>query len=174
NEDNTVYYVLRGDEVRVAKYIAYDGTNYTGVTVGGALAYVESGDDGEATGASILEKSIIRNEDTMKAYFEGIDDGAFQVFTEFGGDPQTVSSTTYGSLYKRGSEYWNSGDLGWSGNMEAIQEAAEENGTGYGLDEMVRRGDNRWALTDAVTSATASDFKDYFGLIQQAVGRLKM
>ncbi|MFW6364150.1 MAG: hypothetical protein ACOC0D_09920 [Spirochaeta sp.] len=174
DEDNTVYYVSRGNEVRVAKYIAYDGTNYTGVTVGGALAYVESGDDGEPAGASILEKSIIRNEDTMKAYFEDIDDGAFQIFTEFGGDPQTVDTTRYGSLYKRGSEYWNSGDLGWSGNMEAIQEAAEENGTGYGLDEMVRRGDNRWALTDAVTSATASDFKDYFGLIQQAVGRLKM
>ena len=42
NEENTVFYIQRDNEVRVAKWISYNDTNYTGVTVGSALAYVES------------------------------------------------------------------------------------------------------------------------------------
>lgn len=171
-DDNTVYYVSRGNQVRVAKWIAYNGTNYTGVTVGGALAYVESGEDGSPAGAAILEKEILRNQATMAAWFDGISAGQFQVFTEFGGTPITVTTTSYGGLYKASSSYWDA-DPGWKGNTAAIAEAAAELGVGYSLDEIERRSDNKWAIADAVTGATASDFKDYFGLIQAAVGRLK-
>jgi hypothetical protein len=173
NEDNTVFYVQRGNEVRVAKWVAYNGTNYTGVTVGSALAYVESDDDGEPAGATILEKAILRNEDTMKTWWDSIDDGGFETFTEFGGTGSAVTTTSYGSLYKRGSSYWTNG-LTWQGNMDAIEEAAEENGVGYTLDDMVRGSDNKWELADATTGATASDFKDYFALVQKAVARLEM
>ena len=173
NEDNTVFYVQRGDEVRVAKWISYAGTNYTGVTVGTALAYVESDEDGNPSGASILEKSILRNEETMAAWWDSIDEGAFQVYTEFGGSGSAVTTTSYGSLYKRGSEYWNFG-IGWQGNMDAIAEAAEEYGVSFTLDDMVRNNNNEWELADATTGATASDFKDYFSLVQLAVARLEM
>lgn len=174
NEDNTVSYVVRGDEVHVAKYIAYDGTNYTGVTVGGALAYVASGDEGEPEGNTILEKAIVKNEETMKAWFENIQDEKFQIFTEFGGDPMAVTTTDYGSLTKRGSSYWDFG-IGWQGNMEAVEEAVMQHGVGYSFDEMQRDEDSgEWSLADATTSATLSDFKQYVGLVQTAVGRLKM
>ncbi len=171
NEDNTVYYVQRGSEVRVAKHISYNGTPYTGVTVGGALVYVESDEEGNPVGSTDLEMQIIRNEDNMAAWFENIADGRFEIFTEFGGTPEAVTTTSYGSLFKRGSEYWNFG-IGWLGNMEALEEAAEQIGTGYTLSEMTRGEDDYWALADAVTGATLSDFKDYFGLIQRGVGRL--
>ncbi|MGM0674565.1 MAG: hypothetical protein ACQETQ_07725 [Spirochaetota bacterium] len=172
NEDNTVSYVVRGDTVHVAKYIAYDGTDYVGNTVGTALVYVAADEDGEPDGNTVLEKMILRNEDTMAAWFDNIADGGFETYTEFGGEANTVTTTSYGSLTKRGSEYWNF-DLGWEGNMEAIESAAEEYGVGYALDEMTQE-DGEWTLADATTGATASDFKDYFSLIQQAVARLEM
>jgi hypothetical protein len=173
NEDNTVYYVSRGNQVRVAKWISYGGTNYTGVTVGGALAYVESDESGNPSGGTILEKAIIRNESTMKQWFDTIDDGAFMVYTEFGGSGSAVTTTSYGSLYKRGSSYWTNGKT-WQGNMDDIEAAAARYGVGFGLDEMSQNNDNVWELADATTGATASDFRDYFALIQTASARLKM
>jgi hypothetical protein len=174
NEDNTVFYIQRGNEVRVAKWISYNGTNYTGVTVGTALAYVESDEDGNPSGNTILEKAILRNENTMRAWYENIENGQFQTFTEFGGEPTTVTTTRYGSLFKRGSDYWTDRGLTWQGNMEAIEEAAEEMGVGFTLPEMTRNDDGVWELADATTGATASDFPDYFGLVQLAVARLEM
>ncbi|MFO7849880.1 MAG: hypothetical protein R6V67_07970 [Spirochaetia bacterium] len=174
DEDNTASYVVRGDEVHVAKYISYDGTNYTGETVGTALAYVASGDDGEPEGNTILEKAILKDEETMKAWFENIQDGKFQIFTEFGGDAEPVTTTDYGSLTKRGSSYWDF-DIGWQGNIEAVEEAVMQHGVGYSLDEMNRDEESgEWSLADATTSATLSDFKHYVSLVQTAVGRLEM
>ncbi len=173
NEDNTVFYEVRGNVVRVAKYISYAGKNYTGVTVGNALAYVESDNAGQAVGNTILEKEIIRNEANMADWFSNIANEQFVIYTEFDGTGTPVTTTAYGSLFKRDSSYWNFG-IGWQGNVDAIAEAAAQYGTGFSMDEISKRGDSRWVLADAVTSATASDFKDYFGLIQKAVGKLKM
>ena len=173
NEENTVFYIQRDNEVRVAKWISYNDTNYTGVTVGTALAYVESDENGNPTGNTILEKSILRNEDTMKTWWESIAEGEFMVYREFGGSGSAVTTTRYNGLYKRGSDYWPERGLGWQGNMDAIVEAAETMGVGFTLDEMVR-GDDGWELADAGTGATASDFKDYFSLVQLAVSRLEM
>ena len=173
SEDNTVFYVQRNNEVRVAKYVSYAGTNYTGVTVGTALAYVESDEAGNPAGGTILEKAIIRNEGTMSQWFSSIDDGAFMVYTEFGGTGEAVTTTGYGSLYKRGSQYWADRGLTWQGNMDAIETFAEEEGVAYSLDDFEQNSDNVWEA-DATTGATASDFKDYFALIQLAVSRLSM
>jgi hypothetical protein len=171
---NTATYVIRGNTVHVARYISYDGTNYTGTTVGSALVYVASDDDGNATGNTVLEKMILRNEANMAAWYDNIADGGFAIFTEFGGEAMPVTTTRYGSLTKRNSSYWDRG-LGWSGNIEAIEDAAEEHGVSFTLDDMVRDSEsNEWSLADATTGATASDFKDYFSLIQLAVARLDM
>lgn len=180
-EENTVTFIQRGEVNRVAKWISYDGTDYVGATVGGAMIYVVADENGEpSVGADQerfsgqdLEQMIIRNQGTMAAYYDNILDGGFAVYTEFGGTPQVVETTSYGSLTKDGSEYWNFG-LGWQGNIDAIEEAAAQFGTGYSLDEMSRGDDNFWMLADATTGATASDFVDYFNLIQNAVGRLSM
>lgn len=172
-EDNTATYVIRGDTVHVARYISYAGTNYVGTTVGNALTYVEADENGNPTGGKDLELIILRNEANMESYWNTIGDGGFAIFTEFGGEAMPVTTTSYGSLYKEGSSYWNFG-IGWQGNIDAIEEAAAQYGTGYTLDEMTRGSDNVWSLADATTGATASDFKDYFSLIQLASARLEM
>ena len=174
NENNTVFYVQRGNQIRVAKHIAYNGTNYTGVTVGaGALSYVAADDQGNPVGGKDLELIILRSEANMRAYWQNIGEGKFEIFTEFGGTPIPVTTTSYGSVYKRGSTYWNFG-LGWQGNIDAVEEAAQEHGVAFSLDEMNRRADdNLWELADAVTAATLTDFPDYFGVIQMAAARLK-
>lgn len=174
NEDNTVFYISRGDEVRVAKYISYAGTNYVGTTVGSAVVYVAADESGNPAGGKDLELEILRNQTTMANYYENLRDGQFMIYTGFGQGGQAVTEGPYGSPFKSGGGYWNFGDLGWQGNMDAIEEAAATIGTGFGLDEMVRGDDNFWSLADATTGATASDFIDYFSLIQLAVGRLAM
>lgn len=171
-EDNTVFYIQRGEEVRVAEYVSYNDTMYVGTTVGGSLTYVEADEAGAPVGGTDLEKAILRNQMTMEAYFDGIADGAFAVYTEFGGDAMTVTTTSYGGFYKSDGGYWNFGDLGWQGNMDAIAAFAVANGTGFAMDEMVRNDDNVWEVADATTGATASDFRDYYTLIQLAAGRL--
>jgi hypothetical protein len=173
SEDNTVSYESHGNVTSVAEYVAYNGDVYVGRMVGNTLVYVPADENGQPSGSPSLEKMILRNEDNMKAYFDGIQDGAFEVFTEFGGDPMTVTTTSYGSLTKRGSTYWNFGS-GWEGNVDAIAEAAAQNGIGYSLDDLSQNSDGEWEVADATTAATASDFKDYFALIQQAAARLAM
>ena len=177
-EDNTVTYTVRGEVNHVARWVSYDGTDYVGRTVGTSLVYVPADDSGNpATDVNqdLLEKnSIIRNESTLAAWFNGILDGAFAVYTEWGGDPMTITESPYGGLTKRDSEYWNFG-IGWQGNIDEIEAAAEEHGVGYSLDELTRDpDDNTWSVADATTGATASDFQEYFALIQLAVARLEM
>ncbi|MFP4432090.1 MAG: hypothetical protein ACLFPV_12640 [Spirochaetaceae bacterium] len=171
NEDNTASYVIRGNTVHVAKYVSYNDTNYVGETVGTALIYVEADEDGNPAGGTDIEKMILRNEANMETWWTSIADGGFAIHTEFGGDAMPVTTTSYGSLYKEGSQYWTNG-LTWQGNMDAIEEAAVRYGVGYSLDEMTSNGE--WELADAGTGATASDFKDYFSLIQLAAARLEM
>jgi hypothetical protein len=176
-EDNTAYYVSRGNQARVAKYVEYAGTVYVGSTVGGALIYVEADEAGMPAGGTDLEKIILRNQASMAAYFDAIAAGEFKVMTEFGAPATPVTTTSYGSLFKRGSGYWTNGQT-WLGNMEAIESFVEEYGAAYSFDEMVRRAEDnnglqKWAVADVVTGATASDFKDYFSLILMAEAQLK-
>ena len=119
--------------------------------------------------------AIIRNEQTMAAYYNGIGNGDFKVLTEFGGSPKVVETTPYGSLYKSDSNYWgeDSHGLGWTANIEAVEESAEEMGVSYTLDEISQNDDNEWEIADTVTGATASDFKEYFALVQLAASRLE-
>ncbi len=172
NEDNTASYVIRGNTVHVAKYVSYNGTNYVGETVGTALIYVEADEQGNPSGGQHLELIILRNEGNMESWWDSIGDGGFAIYTEFGGEAMPVTTTSYGSLYKEGSQYWADRGKTWQGNMDAIEEAAVRYGVGYSLDDMTSNGE--WELADAGTGATASDFKDYFSLIQLAAARLEM
>jgi hypothetical protein len=176
-EANTATYQVRGETNYVARWVSYNGTNYVGNTVGTTLVYVPADDGGNpATDVNQdnLEMTIIRNEANMAAWFDNIADGGFAIYTELGGEAMPVTESPYGGLTKRNSSYWDFG-LGWQGNMEEIESAAEEYGVGYALEDMSRDPDeNTWSLADATTGATASDFKDYFALIQMAVARLEM
>ena len=172
-EDNTVTFVQRGDTVYVAKFVSYAGTTYVGTTVGGAMVYTEADETGAPTGGQDLEQIITRNQGRMAAYYDNLEGGEFAIYTEFGGAATPITTTRYGGLFKRGSEYWNFG-IGWQGNIDAIEEYVAENGVAANLSDFSRGDDNFWSVADATTGATASDFVDYFGLIQAAAGRLAM
>ena len=177
--DNTAYYLSRGSEVRVAKYVEYDGKVYVGTTVGGSLTYVEADDSGMAAGGTDLEKVILRNQATMAAYYENLESGSFKIFTEFGGMGMPVTETHYGGVTKNDSPgYWNFGQT-WQGNIDAIELFIYENGSDFSNSDMVQAieenadGLKFWSVADAVSGATNSDFRDYFNVAQAAISRLK-
>lgn len=179
NEGNTTSYVSRGNTNYVAKYVSYNDKVYVSIPTGTGFSYVEADESGSASGGLDLEKAILRNQGTMAAYFALISAGKFGVIAEFGGDVIPVTTTSYGGVNKKNAPgYWADG-LGWRGNMDAIQTFAMENGVQFSLTEMVRaenendKGLKPWSVADVVTGATNSDFKDYFGLVQAAAGRLK-
>lgn len=178
NEENTVYYVSRGSEVRVAKYVEYAGTVYVGQTVGSAVVWVAADENGEPAGGTDLDLVILRNQASMKAYYQNISSGEFKVYDSFGGMPTSIDTTAYGSLFKRNSGYWTNGQT-WMGNISAIEEFVETHGSSYSFDEMVKASQENsdgltpWSVADVVTGATASDFKDYFTLVLIASAQLK-
>ena len=178
NEDNTAWYIVRGGQNYVAKYVEYNGTTYVGTTVGESVTYVAADEDGEPAGGQDLELLILRGQDSMAQYVDSIQNGGFGIMTEFGGAVEPVTTTSYGQVTKRGSEYWNFG-LGWQGNIDAMEEFIAENGWDYNLDNMSRAaeededGNQYWSVADAVTGATLTDFKDYFINAQMAIGQLE-
>ena len=176
---NTVAYMSRGDEYYVAKYVQYNEKVYIGVPTGSGFSYVEADENGNAAGNLDLEKAILRNHDTMRAYYALIRAGGFAVLPSFDAEAVPVTTTSYGGLTKKDAPgYWNSGQT-WIGNIEAMESFIEENGGQYSLTEMVRASEENadglklWSVADTVTAATNSDFKDYFSLVQNALGRLK-
>lgn len=178
NEDNTVAYTGRRTTY-VAKYVSYNGKNYVGGVVGNVLVYAEADEAGMPVGSTDLEKAILRNQASMAAYTALAKAGQFAIHKEFGGEAMPVTKTSYGSVNKKDSPgYWSNG-LTWLGNMKAIEDFIAENGVQYNESEMVRAeeadadGLKKWSVADAVTGATNSDFKDYFGLAQHAAGKLK-
>ena len=179
SEANTVSYMSHGNEYHVAKYVQYNDKVYAGIPTGNTLSYVEADENGNPAGDVDLEKAILRNHDTMRAYYALIGAGRFGVLPEFGGAVIPVTTTSYGGLTKKDSPgYWNSGQT-WIGNIETTEAFIEENGGQFSLTEMVRAAEENadglqlWSVADTVTGATNSDFKDYFSLVQNALGRLK-
>ena len=179
SEGNTISYVSRGNTLYVAKYVGYNEKVYVGIPTGTGFSYVEADESGTPAGGLDLEKAILRNQGTMAAYYALISAEKFGLLPEFGGNPVPVTTTHYGGVTKKNSPgYWSDG-IGWRGNMEAIEDFIEGNGAQYSLTQLVRASEEDadglkfWSVADTVTSATNSDFKDYFGLVQSAIGRLK-
>ena len=180
NATNTAFYVQRGNEVRVAKYVEYDGKLWVGTTVGTSLTYVEADETSLLpVGGTDLEKAILRNQGTMAAYYKNIENGGFKIYKRLGVAATPVTTTAYGGVTKKDSPgYWAFG-VGWKGNMEAIEAFIEEYGSAYPNSEMVRAAEENadglklWSVADAVSGATNSDFKDYFNVAQAAISRLK-
>lgn len=178
NEDNTAWYIVRGNQNYVAKYVEYNGATYVGTTVGTSVTYVAADEDGNPSGGQDLELIIVRDQDSMADYVESIQNGGFGIMTGFGDTVQPVTTTAYGQVTKRGSSYWDFG-LGWQGNIDAIEAFIEENGWNFNIADMSRAAepnddDQRlWSVADAVTGATLSDFPDYFMNAQMALVQLE-
>jgi len=177
-EENTVVFESHGPK-HVAKYVEYNGKQYIGVSVGSSISYVEADEAGMAAGNIDLEMSIIRNQGTMESYYTLVASGSFKIFTAFGGDAITVTTTGYGGLTKKNSPgYWAFGQT-WIGNIRAIEDFIAANGVQFNESDMMRAKEENadglklWSVADAVSGATNSDFRDYFGLSQHAAGKLK-
>lgn len=177
-EGNTVFYVVRGNRNYLARYVEYNGTTYVGTTVGTSVTYVQADDEGNPAGGQDLELLILRDQDSMAAYFDRIQNGGFGIMTEFGGSVEPVTTTSYGQVTKRGSSYWTFG-IGWQGNIDAIEAFIDENGWNFRVADMTRAeveasdGNRYWSVADAVTGATLSDFPDYFVNAQMALAQLE-
>lgn len=175
--DNTISYISHGEEEFASLFVEYDGTTYVAEPLGEGFAYVEADDMGYPIGNTDLEKIILRNQVTMATYFELIDKGGFLLKTGFDSPGIPVTETDYGGLTKKFAPKYFDHSLTWIGNIEALEEFIEENGTGFSLSDMVRakeanaEGSKLWSVVDEVTGASLSDFKDYYGLVQNAVGR---
>lgn len=177
NEDNTVMFDSHGD-VYAAKYIEYNNKVYIGISTGKGLSYVAADETGAAVGNTDLEMMIIRGQASMATFYKVVPAGMFKTFTEFGGTASPVTTTSNGGLTKKDSPgYWAFG-LTWIGNITAIEDFIAENGVQFDLSKATRakeenaEGLKLWSVADAVTGATNSDFKEYFGLAQYAAGKL--
>jgi hypothetical protein len=177
-EDNTVYYLQRGSEVRVAKFVEYAGTVYVGTTVGSALAYVEADEEGNPAGGTILEKAILRNQSTMAAYYANIAAGEFKTFTEFGGRRHCGNHHQLRRSVQEGLrvlELRSSAGPAISkpSRPSPKKTAPPSPSTTWFARLKTAKACSKWAVADVVTGATASDFKDYFGLVLLAAAQLK-
>ncbi len=177
NKDNTVMFDSHGD-VYAAKYIEYNNKVYIGISTGKGLSYVAADETGAAVGNTDLEMIIIRGQASMAAFYKVVPAGMFKTFTEFGGTASPVTTTSNGGLTKKISPgYWAFGQT-WIGNITAIEDFIAENGVQFDLSKASRakeenaEGLKLWSVADAVTGATNSDFKEYFGLAQYAAGKL--
>lgn len=180
NPDNTTGFISKGNEKFVAKYIEYNSKIYIAVPTGIGFSYVEADENGEATGSIDLEKAILRNQASMAAYYALIPAGKFKTLSSIGGTATSITTTSYGGVTKKVSPgYWAKGQT-WIGNITAIEDYIAEYGVQVALTDMVRAKEENadglklWKVADTVTGATNSDFKDYFGLAQAAVGRLRL
>lgn len=179
NENNTVSFLSHGEEKHVAKYIEYNDVVYIAIAVGEGFTYVEADGEGMAYGSVDLEREILKNQASMAQYYELVPKGKLKVLDGFNGQATAVITTSYGGLTKKAAPgYWNFGQT-WVGNIEEIEKFIEKNGVQFSLNDMVHAtepnedGLKFWTVADAVTGATNVDFKDYFGLVQLAAGRLK-
>jgi len=177
NEDNTIMFDSHGD-VYAAKYIEYNEKVYIGISTGKGISYIAADETGAAVGNTDLEKMIIRDQASMTTFYTTVPAGMFKTFTEFGGTATPIKTTSSGGVTKKTSPgYWAFGQT-WIGNITAIEDFIAENGVQLNLAKASKakeenaEGLKLWSIADAVTGATNSDFKEYFGLAQYAAGKL--
>lgn len=181
NTTNTVKFSNYGQEVYSAKYIEYLGVTYVGVSVGKGISYIETDRSGNASELVGLERRILRDQKSMKEYFDSVPMGKLKLLYSFGGEGEPVTKSFFGGFTKKSSKnYWNFGQT-WVGNIKEIEKFIEEYGYRFSLNEMVKAQESNteddllyWSVVDTVTGATNMDFKDYFNLVQNAAGRLKV
>jgi cell division protein FtsB len=168
-----------------ALYIMYDGDMFKALqTDAGLLVYSQVDETGTLlTGRwdiKNLEMAIIRNDGSMKAYYDALNAGEFKLMTSLDDTSPTVLTD---GLFKDGNpDYWQPfpGSLGWQANIDALEAFLEEHGAAFDTlaftqVETTVNGveDTYWQVVDSIAGATNSDFQDYFQLAQAAFGQLE-
>ncbi len=127
-----------------------------------------------------LEMDIIKNEATMKAYYDALNNGGFKLLKSL--DDTTPVVVSEGQFKEANPNYWQAseGKLGWQANIDALEAFLEEFGAAYDtlafttvLTTVNGVEDNYWQVVDTIAGATNSDFQDYFQLAQAGFGQLE-
>lgn len=148
-------------------YVSINGTLFTGTVSG------ESGAQSikyAASGIADIEVWV-ETEANAKAYVEGVEAGTVFIANANGTESSYAKANTNAKIAwtKSASGYWTnpaSYPLGWGGNMAAIAEALV--GTTMDAEEADLVKTTTWSIGDITTSATLSDFADYYFLAQVA------
>ena len=149
------------------KYVSINGTLFTGTVSG------ESGAQSikyAASGIADIEVWV-ETEANAKAYVEGVEAGTVFIANANGTQSSYAKANANAKIAwtKSASGYWTnpaSYPLGWGGNMAAIAEALV--GTTMDAEEADLVKTTTWSIGDITTSATLSDFADYYFLAQAA------
>lgn len=168
-----------------ALYIMYNGDMYKALQTDAGLLVYSAVDETDTllTGRwdiKNLEMAIIRNDASMKAYYDALNAGELKLMTAIDDtDPIVLTD----GLFKDGNpNYWPAfeGSLGWQANIDALETFLEENGAAFDTLEFTQvettvNGveDTYWQVVDSIAGATNSDFQDYFQLAQAAFGQLE-
>jgi len=157
-----------------SKYVSVNGTVFT-VAVTGEVPTAENTAGSQtfiysASGVANLEVWV-ETEANAKAYVEAVEAGLVFNCNASGvksAYPKANASAKIGNT-KSATGYWTAPatyPLGWGGNMEAIAKALV--GTTMSATEADLVKDGTWKIGDLTTSATLSDFADYYLLAQVA------
>jgi hypothetical protein len=157
-----------------SKYVSVNGTVFT-IAVNGDVPTVENTAGSQtfifsASGIANIEVWV-ETEANAKAYVEAVEAGLVFNCNASGvksAYPKANASAKLGDT-KSATGYWTnpaSYPLGWGGNMAAIAEALV--GTTMNATEADLVKDGTWKIGDLTTSATLSDFADYYLLAQVA------
>jgi len=180
NETNTL--TIGSDSY--ALYIEYSGDVFMALeTEAGLLVYSAVDETGALKTGSRdiknLEMYIIKNDATMKAYYDALEAGELKLMTFF--DDTNPMAVTEGQFKDGNPNYWPAGGdrLGWQANIDALEAFLEEYGAAFDTLEFTQvtatiNGveDTYWQVVDSIAGATNSDFPDYFQLAQTAFGQL--
>jgi len=157
-----------------SKYVSVNGTVFT-IAVTGEVPTLENTVGSQTfkfSATSIADIEVwTETEANAKAYVEAVEAGLVFNCNASGvknAYPKANASAKLGNT-KSATGYWTAPatyPLGWGGNMAAIAEALV--GTTMGATEAQLVKDGTWKIGDITTSATLSDFADYYFLAQRA------
>jgi len=168
-----------------AALIMYNDDVFTAIaTEAGLLVYTAADELGAVKPAARgvvtnLEMNIIKNDSTMSAYYDALNNGGFKLLKSLGDLTPVVISE--GQFKEANENYWAPypGSFGWQANIDALEAFLEEFGAAYDtlaftkvLTTINGVEDNYWQIADTIAGATNSDFQDYFQLAQAAFGQL--
>lgn len=155
-----------------AKYVKIGDKLFTGAVSGAAKAQVITYSSRDITNI----ETWVKDHDNAKWYVDQIKDEKFFIAKVDGTENTALvrsDANSNTSMKKSDSGYWTGDNypLGWAGNVEAMVTAFV--GTKMAATEAQLVKDGTWKIADVTTTATLSDFADYYLLAQAAYNAAK-
>lgn len=155
-----------------AKYVKIGDKLFTGAVSGAAKAQVITYSSRDITNI----ETWVEDHDNAKWYVDQIKDEKFFIAKVDGTENTALVRSDANSntaMNKSESGYWTVATpaLGWAGNVEAMVTAFVGTKMEATAEELVK--DGTWKIADVTTTATVTDFADYYLLAQVAYNDAK-